>query len=307
MPAYAQINAFLQIVTATNPTYSRVKTSSLAPLVAILRDVNGTAAQVTGAIATLRGRQDAAYGNKANKYKKALNFLQRTYPIAQNQWAALGATRSRAIRFTQTPMPATFNPYGPDMHRNFQRLQPASQWVGPHVSSVEDFVYQSAAPVGAVLIHVDAVQGGMQTLIDGMTVIDHMKSVLTAIRHRNGNVCALHIGNTQPVCQALQPEFNAFAAPVAVNEPGHRHMGSVHAGFRNFIGQYQTVVVMGFDASICVRGNLFGATEYPHPPVALGTSSLPPITSLANVVTSRALLVSMGAINGAEYGAINGW
>jgi hypothetical protein len=63
---------------------------------------------------------------------------------------------------------------------------------------------------------------------------------------------------------------------------------------------------MGFDGTICVRANLFGSPEYAPPsPPAPGTSSAPPITGLADVVTSRALLVGTGVINGAEYGLIN--
>lgn len=309
MPAFPNVAVFLQLVRAANPTYSRFKTSSLAPLLTVLNSASGTAGEVAAAITNLVNHPDAHHVNKANKYKTALHYLQRSYPIPQGQWVALGAARSRAVRYTQTPIPPVFNPYGPNMYNAnlFTRLQAACQWEGNPARSVEDFVYTAPAAVGAVLIHLDAVQLGMNDMIDGMRVVDHMKSVLKAIRHRNGGVCALHIGHTPPVCAALQPDFNAFPAPVPVNELGHRHMGSFHLAFRNFVTSYPTVVVMGFDASICVRGNLFGANEYPAPPVVLGTSSLPPITGLADVVTSRALLVSVGAINGQEYGLINGW
>lgn len=51
------------------------------------------------------------------------------------------------------------------------------------------------------------------------------------------------------------------------------------------------VVVMGFDADICVRANLFGAPD--HLPAG---GLAPPLTSVANVVTSRALLVTGGTI-----------
>jgi hypothetical protein len=45
-----------------------------------------------------------------------------------------------------------------------------------------------------------------------------------------------------------------------------------------------------------VRANLFGVVEYPDGAIP-GTNSLPPLVSQANVVTSRALLVTLGVIN----------
>jgi hypothetical protein len=306
MPAYPQTAAFLQLVRAANPTYSRVKTSSLAPLVAILNSANGTANQVIQAINQVKAAADPVYVNKANKYKIALNFLQRTYPIPQGQWVRLGAQRSRAARFTQTAVPNPFNPFGPGMYNAVARVPSPSAWEGAGAQSIEDFIYTAAGPVGAVIIHMDAPQGGMETLIDGMKVIDHIKSVLVAIRHRAGGACALHIGNTVPVLAALQAEFNACVANnVVVNEQGHRHMGGFHAAFNNFVTAYATVVVMGFDADVCVRANLFGATEYAANPQA-GDSSLTPITGQADVVTSRAVLVTPGTIGTAEYGVLRG-
>jgi hypothetical protein len=306
MPAFANVAAFLQLVRAANPTYARVKSSSLAPLLTVLNSAAGTAVQVATAITNLRNVVDATYGNKAIKYKVALHYLQRAYPVPLGQWVELGATRSRAVRYVQAAIPPVFNPVGPGMYNNVARLQPVCQWEGVPARSVEDFVYTAPAAVGAVLIHIDAIQGGMHQAIDGMRVVDHMKSVLKAVRHRNGGVCALHIGPTPPVCADLFPDYNAFAAPVAVNELGNRHMGAFHLAFNNFVALYPTIVVMGFDADICVHGNLFGMPEYPAP-APVGTNSLPPLTGQADVVTSRALLVTPGTINGNSYGLINGW
>ena len=54
MPAFPQTAAFLQMVRAANPTYSRVKTSSLAPLITILNSPNGSVNQVVAAINQIR-------------------------------------------------------------------------------------------------------------------------------------------------------------------------------------------------------------------------------------------------------------
>ncbi|MBZ2185083.1 MAG: hypothetical protein K7J46_10250 [Bryobacter sp.] len=306
MPVFPQTTQFLQMVRAANPTYSRLKSSSLQPLVAILNSPNGNANQVALAITRIRSTADVLFVNKANKYKSALHFLQRTYPIPLAQWVTFGAQRGRAIRFTQTPMPGVFNPYGPAMYANgnVTRLQPQNQWEGAAAQSVEDFVYTAAGPIGVVLIHLDGYQNGMHERVDGIRVIDHMQNVLVAVRHRGGNACALHIGNTPPVLPALAMEFNAFGVNrVIVNEQGHRHMGSFHAAFNQFVTAYATVVVMGFDADNCVRANLFGTKEYAANAVQ-GTNSLTPITAQADAVTSRAVLVTGGVINSAEYGLI---
>jgi hypothetical protein len=151
----------------------------------------------------------------------------------------------------------------------------------------------------------------MGTMIDGMSVVNHLKSVLVAIQHRKGGACALHIGESQPVCDAIADEFNACSDRVTVNEPGSRHMGAAHPAFDDFVKKYRTIVVMGFDADICVCANLFGAPEYREReaedvPLPKGTSSLPPLTSQADVVTSRALLVTNGAINPTQYRLLQG-
>ena len=305
MPAYPQLAAFKNLLRAVNPGYHTI-TSSLSPLIKILNNANNTVAQVTAAITILTNKADPVYASKALKYKDALNFLQRTYPVPIGQWVRLSASqRSRAARFDLVPIPPSFNPYGPTMYNNVTRLQPNCNWEGAVVQSVEDFVYTTPGAVGAVLIHIDAIQPGMHTMIDGMAVVDHMKSVLKAIQHRNGGVCALHIGATTPVCADLTADFNSFAAPVAVNELGARHMGSAHVAFNNFVANYQTVVVMGFDSDVCVRANMFGSPEYP-PASVVGTSSLPPLTGQADVVTSRALLVTTGTIGPVEYSVLTG-
>ena len=313
MPVYPALHKteFLRLVRVANPTYNRVKTSSLAPLITVLDSATGNAAQVAAAITNIRAAADATYVNKANKYRQALTYLQRTYPVPLGQWVPLGASRARAVRYTQAPMPLNFNPHGPGMYNNVQRVVPASAWEGAVAQSVEDFIYRSIVPVGAVLIHVDAHQGGMDTLIDGVTVLTHMKRVLRAIADRGWGACALHIGATPPVLPALQPEFNACPAHPAVNETGHRHMGGAHAAFNNFVTGYATVIMMGFDADVCVRANLFGATEYPVNPLggppAPNTPALAPVCTQADVVTSRAVLVTPGTIGIADYGPIVGY
>ncbi|WP_293935612.1 hypothetical protein [Iodobacter sp.] len=304
MAVFAHVVTFMQFVRAVNTSYSRFRTSSLAPLVAVLNDPAGTTLQVVAEIVRIRGLPDAVYVNKANKYKKALHYLQRMYPVPRAQWVPLYAQRARAVRYTQAAMPVAFNPLGPGMYNQTHRIHPVCQWEGaPNPLSVEDFIYTTAGAVGVVMIHLTGTPNGIYERVDGMRVVDHMKSVLTAIEYRNGGVCALNIG-AAPLCPDLQAEFN-LCANMLVIELGARHMGGVHAAFNTFVTGFATIVVMGFDADICVRANLFGTAEHVAGS-AVGASSVAPLTTQADVITSRAMLVTVGQISGVEYGLIQG-
>jgi len=309
MPLYPlpKLTHFLALVHATNPTYNKKKSSSLLPLIAVLKNPAAYAAQVVQAITALKARTDPMYGNKANKYKNALHYLMRTYTIAPSHWVGLGAgPKCRALRFTRTALPAVFNPYTVPLNYSAPQVRHAApnNWEpAAAAESVEDFIYKNPAAVGVVLIHLSAVEPGMDTIFDGMTVTDHMKSVLRAVAHRNGGACALHLTNTA-VCGPLVPDYNAVPVRVEVHEHTPKHMGSRHAAFNTFIGNYQTIIVMGWDANICARANLFGTFEWPDGAMP-GTNSLPPLVSQANVVTSRALLVTLGVIDSMpQYGQL---
>jgi hypothetical protein len=74
-------------------------------------------------------------------------------------------------------------------------------------------------------------------------------------------------------------------------------MGTLDAGLRNFVTQRANLVVMGFDGSVCVFANVFGANEYMAPLTPQFTPPFrPPLVSLANVVMSRAGIVTNGPL-----------
>ncbi len=302
MPQYRRINEFLQRVHQANTRYERVKRSSLRPLLAILNNHTGTSQQVRQAIATLAATADANYRNKANKYKEALYFLQRTYPIAPGQRISVNPQASRAVLYNRTAMPPNFNAYGHGMYHNTARVVSLNNMMN---KTVEEYLYTVPGHKGIVLIHLGSFQAPMSTRIDGWPVLSHMKSVLRVARDVNCNICVLHMGGNPEVCPELANEVNAFGNRVVVHEVGNHHMGNHHQAFRNFVRRHSSVVVMGFDADICVRANLFGTTEYfpDH-------RTVPPIISMTNVITSRALLVTTGTINPVghqgEYGQLYG-
>ncbi len=122
----------------------------------------------------------------------------------------------------------------------------------------------------------------------------------------------LHIHANPPVCGQLQTEVNLFPGNLttSVNETGNAHMGNRHQAFRDFVNNNGTMIVMGFDANVCVRANLFGAEEYYDDNIGNAHKTVPPIVSMADVVTSRAMLVSATPIapiqHQGEYGALLG-
>jgi hypothetical protein len=80
------------------------------------------------------------------------------------------------------------------------------------------------------------------------------------------------------------------------------HMGGKQEVFQKFAKDHQNVVVMGFDATVCVEANMFGAPEL-RSGVVVEQGKKPrsedfvaPLTTLTNVVTSRAVLVTDATI-----------
>ena len=108
-----------------------------------------------------------------------------------------------------------------------------------------------------------------------------------------------------PVCAELQATANAFEGRKRDLHITPEHMSGCSAIYRNFAANHDHVVVMGFDADVCVNANLFGAPEEMP-----DGSFVPPLTSMTHVVTSRALLAMQGQIfpfdNRGEYGVLNG-
>lgn len=292
MPPYLRLNDFLQRVRAANSTFERVKTSSLRPLIAVLQSATGNAAQVAAAVTALPLA-------KALKYKTALYFLQGTYPglaAGTVQFGPLG--KSNAARFTQTAMPAAFNPALPAQ----DRVVAASAFLN---QTVEQFILSAPVPPGIILIHLSAWIPNMNDVFEGAKVVDHMKSVLRVGLDNGCDLCVLY-QNAPVVCPQLDAEVNAFL-PRTASHVHPQHMGARNANFRAFAATRPTVIVMGFDASVCVRANIFGSPER-MPPGTPAAAWVAPIVTLTDVVTSRAVLVTSGNItpiaHRGEYGVL---
>lgn len=306
MPAYAQLNQFMNLVRTANPTYERVAsrtfgtigTSSLRPLIAILGDHAGTAIQVANAIGQLPTV-------KVKRYLTPLYHLLATYPGLPPATADnlnMGAlAQSNAALYQQTVMPANFTPTAPNPN-NLRFVTPVSAFQN---QTIEQYMLINRATTSVLLIHLSGVVGGMQTLFEGRSTIQHIVSSLRVARLLALPVCALTMDANADVCAPMQGEYAQLpnTTRVFVND---RHTGAHMPQFLNFVTARPNLVVMGFDAGICVFANVFGCTDI----LANGTFS-PPLSTLANVVMSRATLVSTTPISSntptfgqAEYGPL---
>jgi len=154
-----------------------------------------------------------------------------------------------------------------------------------------------------MLIHLSGFQPPMNDIFNGRRVVGHMNSVLRIGRLCGCDLLCLHMeGN--PVCNELEDAANAFEGRKTDLLVHPEHMGGRSMVYRNFAATHNNVVVMGFDANVCVNANLFGSPERMP-----DGSFIPPLTSMTNVVTSRAVLVTAGQIfpfdNQGEYGVLN--
>lgn len=71
------------------------------------------------------------------------------------------------------------------------------------------------------------------------------------------------------------------------------HMGGHEPEFDLFMSQHDNVIVMGFDADVCVKLNIFGGYEHRKDKSGKQVACMP-IVNYSNVITSRALLVGKG-------------
>ena len=276
MPAYARLADFRALVTEAHPGF-RLAASSLRPLFETLNDVNGQAAQVVSAI-------NAIPYAKRTRYRQALYFLAATYPALNRHllfWPAPG--RANAALYVRKAMPV---PASQEL-RDYRPIVPDSALLG---KSVEAYLLNTER-VGVIVVHMEGVQPGFDTQVEGTSVISHITSVLRVAREMGHPICALTQRNL-PLVAPLDGVVNGYLGYQAINVPDG-HMGSSAAAYRAFAAACDCVVVCGFDADVCVMANIFGAPEReaslrPGEPGAY----LRPLVSICDVVTARSIVVT---------------
>jgi hypothetical protein len=278
MAVYAQVANFMIQVRSANLNYERFTRSSLRPLLAVLNNVNGTAQQVCQAIAALPA-------DKTLRYLDPLYYLLSNYPgLPANAATNLNLaplSKTEAHYYSQVPMPGNFNPAGPQAGRVFA----TTQNILPLGLTLEQYIIENHALVGVLLIHLSDVVVGMELMFNGRSTLTHIKSVIRVARLMGCPLCCLTMKATADVCAPLAPEYNQVGGRVRVLEP--RTHTSNDVNFTTFVAAQQNLVVMGFDADVCVFANVFGSNE-PNP----GPAFRPPLLTQTNIVMSRAALVS---------------
>lgn len=275
---------------------------------------------------SMKNQGDGLYRTKANKYKDALYHIVQTgnIPNLVNDFAVGGMNTTRAYRFGQTNVPANFNPAqaGPPV-ANVHRIVPAGAWVNPSMT-VEDYVARGNAD-GIFIIHMQGNQAAFMERFDGWTSLQHMNSVLRVAKRRNVPIYEL---NMQAGPNALDEVNNYTAALRTTGLVPQAHSGQHDPNFNAWLGGKNKVVVMGFDAIVCVDANLFGSNDpiaqahgvgpshvYPANGIIVALRNTlvnfaRPLVSVTNVVTSRALVATTGSLNPpnhvGQYGALTG-
>ena len=310
MPAYPKPNldAFMQHVNAANSHFDRVRASSLRPLIAILKDNAGDAQKVRAALVNLSAAKQA-------KYWEALLYLRMTYNPAipaitlAGGGAALGK-RNAALFGRNAQLPAQ---WATDFQgqAGAQKLFSRAPAVDAEIAStannfldksLEHYIVENSARLGAVLIHMGSQVGALGFAVAGRTHLEHLISTLEALAFVNAPLCILHQKYqdgrhiTENVCESLRTAVAKVGSLTTVWTTGHA--GGKDTAFMNFIGGYDTIVAMGYDGDVCVGANCFGTQELNDAQRPGGAQTLVvPIINQASIVTSRTVLVSGGTIN----------
>jgi hypothetical protein len=313
MPAYTgnHMTTFRQLLRVANPSIdsglaARVfGKSSLQPLMAILNDANGTAVQVYLAISRLPR-------DKAEKYRRPLTYLLTTYHgmalggIILDDLINQPIVQTKAVRYCRTPMPANFNPGPPGVKVLFQ---PQSAMTD---GSIVQYLLHHPDTTNLLLIHLaDANSAGMDESFNGRTTREYIVSAMRVARVLQCPTAAMTVGQAgqPPLFPALLAQYRQLPQDLRhVFHDNHAHVCTNQQGLADFLEDRENCVVMGFDGTVCVAANIFGCPERTGGP---DTPYKQPVLTFANVVMSRATLVTNGQLaiqtptfGRAEYGPL---
>ncbi len=273
---------------------------ALKALGALLKK-DSTVNQVVAAIAALDNVKDAVHTSKQLKYREAIAFLENTFPIPLNQRVSAVGAGVEAIRYLRNPVRPTANFNQGNIDFKSLSLSKSTAQFGLAMT-VPEFISKHAANTRLVLIHLGGHQLDMNSIWDGKTALEHMNLVLDAAIEHSLHVCILRDPHTagrgvsvpspaNGVCDGLRDRVGRIAGThVWVADGGAAHSAFHDAAYEAWVSVagVNTVVVMGFDADICVRGNVFGISE-----AALNANPprvVPALINFVDVVTARPLL-----------------
>lgn len=273
---------------------------SLKKLGALLR-ADTAAMLVTAEIGALARVRDTGHGSKLRKYREAIAFVENTFPIHPGLRQAPTGMGIEAVRYLRNPVAPTAQFPGGNINHGSLTMSRSPAQVGQDLT-VPDFLDANAATTRVLLIHLGAAQGDMALNWDGIPALDHMNAVLATAAQRQIHVCILcdphHRGlgvNVPPpgdaVCAGLRNAVNQLAPThVRVADGGAQHSAFHDPAFAAWASTpgVDSIVVMGFDADICVRGNVFGVAE--QAANVMPPRVVPALINLVDVITARPLL-----------------
>lgn len=281
MPLYANAN-YTEFVRRAQLEGSGLGTKwhqdgALKALGELLR-ADSTSMAVQAAIATLARTRDSVHQSKLRKYRDAIAYVENTFPIARGMRQAPTGARIQARRYTRNLVPPTitFTANRPNLG-SFRVTSATLQ--DEEDFTVPDFMEANAASTRVLLIHLGTAQLDMGRLWDGTSALAHMNAVLATAAAQQIHVCILcdphqrgrGVGTPTPanaVCGGLRAAVGLLPGThVWVADGGGEHSAFHDPAFLPWLTApgVTDVVVMGFDADICVRGNVFGAAEFLAP------------------------------------------
>ncbi|MGG5887261.1 hypothetical protein ACLF3G_08975 [Falsiroseomonas sp. HC035] len=306
------MDEFLLRLRAVNATLDRGLSasvfgkSSLQPLVALLKTTGCTPLGIYRAIAALEPAS-------VDKYRDGLSFLLRSFPGLSGTGIQLDDLRSQPIPqvqaalYTKSITPADFNPDNRRGQGIF--VKPPSTSMG---RSIVKYLLANPADAGLLMIHLgSADSAGLDESFNGRTSLQYMTSVLRVARMLGCPITALSMAKAgeEHLCPVLLTEFMQVPKTrrLVIHEPAF-HTATNQPAMLAFLRSRPRVIVMGFDATICVFANVFGSEEKMSEHDA---TFRPPLINFADVVMSRATLACKGPLNAktqtfgkAEYGPL---
>ncbi len=310
---YSQVDflTFMSLVTEVNTHFERYKTSSLRPLIDLLGNKTASALQVSAALTNLPAASQS-------KYWKALLHLRLTYtpkltPVTLAGGLALG--KMNAAKFKRNPtLPLQWQTDFAGQQGANKLYQPSIEKEIPAASnaflgkSLEHYILENPLNVGGVLIHLGGYVDALNCLIERKSHFDHLVSVLQVLNYVGAPLCVLHQRRlnidegssggkvTEDVCSEFRPAVSKFGARVT-SAGETQHAGGKESDFQDFIRGHDTIIAMGYDGDVCVGANCFGTPELNKPDILGKQTLVVPIIHLADIVTSRAVLVSGNPLN----------
>lgn len=197
-------------------------------------------------------------------------------------WIKMKPAYTNAIFFNKMPMSPD---YSPDSN-------PPRRLASNHVNLNMDLVNYISKNhnVGIMIIHMNSHIPSANKKINGKSSIRHMIDVLNISKEKQCEIAILH-QHMPAVIEELGSVIKDYPFITYIHQP-RSHMGGNSVLYQNFAKKHRSIVVMGFDANICVFANIFGCPEK-QPQSNYYT---PPLLSMCSVVTSRAVLISDGPI-----------